>query len=531
MSRKLLANRLDKAIAWLSPSTGLRRVQARTMFSAMTGGHKGARRDRGATSQWNPLGASADADTLLDLPTLRARSRDLVRNDPTALSAVSTKVINVIGSGHVVRPEIDHDRLGISRTEAEDWEELALDIWQDWAQSPDCDVTRAQTFAGLEDLAYRSTLMSGDVLFIRRFKERRGRLLGTCYQAVEADRLSNPNWAVDREGLAGGVEMDGDGAAVAYHFANRHEIDRHLAGMPEWKRIAAYDSTGRRQVLHVHGVRWRPDMTRYAPMLSPVIESLKQLSRYSEAELMAAVVSACFAIGMKSEDGNLGDGLSTQSVQPQGKSGAGNGIELVEPGLIFDLLPNEEIQTFAPGRPNPSFAPFIEAIAQEIGAGTDLPYELLLKKFQASYSASRAAMEMAWQFFRTDRARHVTQFCRPIYEDVITEAIARGALKAPGFFNDPLRRRAWLGAEWMGPARPTIDPVKDATADEKYLDMGVTSLTRIAAERFGADYRSVSRRRAADGSDDRTAPAQGAEPAAQAGEEDTDDDNDLEVPQ
>lgn len=287
-------------------------------------------------------------------------------------------------------------------------------------------------------------------------------------------------------------------------------------------------------VLHIHGVRWRPDMTRYAPMLAPVIESLKQRSRYSEAELMAAVVSACFAIGMTSEDGELGGGLSTGDAQPTGTSATGNGIEITEPGQVFDLIPGEKIQSFEPGRPNPQFEPFIGAIAQEVGAGTDLPYELLLKKFQASYSASRAAMEMAWQFFKADRALHVAQFCRPVYEDVLSEAIARGVLKAPGFFRNPLLRRAWLNADWMGPARPTIDPTKDATADEKYLDMGATSLTRIAAERFGADYRSVRRRREQDGSEERTAASTATasqtaieEPGDQI-ENDNDDDTDLE---
>ena len=519
MSRKvdLKLTAIDKAVAWLNPEAGLRRARARFAMGVV-GGYAGARRNRGALSQWNPLGASADAETLPDLDTLRARSRDLVRNDPLGQSAISTKVVNVIGAGHVVRPEIDHTRLGLTQAEAEAWEEQALDIWQDWAESPDCDVTRTQPFAELEDLAYRSRLLSGDILFIRRFKERDGRLLGTCWQAVEADRLSNPNWRVDSDEIAGGVEFDSDGAPRAYHVANRHSIDRHLSGQTTWKRIPAFDAAGRRQVLHIRGVRWRPDMTRYAPLLAPVIESLKQRSRYSEAELMAAVISACFAIGMRSDDGDLAEGLSQQS----GITDSGKGIELTEPGLVFDLLPGEEVQSFKPGRPNPEFAPFIDAIAQEVGAGTDLPYELLMKKFQASYSASRAAMEMAWQFFRTDRAMHVSQFCRPVYEAVITEAVARGHLRAPGFFQNPLRRRAWLGSEWMGPARPTIDPVKDATADEKYLEMGVTSLTRISAERFGMDQRRVRRRRAQDGSDERAAASTEVEIAATDDRPDTD---------
>lgn len=443
--------------------------------------------------------ASADADTLPQLDDLRARSYDLVRNDPLAQSAVSTKATNVIGSGHMVRPELDEGRLGISREAADAWENEALEIWNDWADSQDCDLVRAQNFAGLEDLVYRSTLMAGDVFAVKRFRKRPGRLLATTCQIVEAGRCSNPRWASDSDEMAGGVEFDGDGAARAYHFADRYDIDRHRAGTVKWQRVPARGQNGRMIVLHVHGVRWRPDMTRYAPMLAPVLEALKQRSRYSEAELTAAVVSACFAVTTKSEDGGLSGALEQLNTATSG-NGAQNPIRITDPGTFVDLMPDEDVKGFEPGRPNPQFAPFIDAIAQEVGAGTDLPYELLLKKFQASYSASRAALEMAWQFFKVDRTRHVRQFCQPFYAEVIGEAVARGILPAPGFFNDPLRRRAWLNATWMGPARLTIDPVKDAKADKEYLDMGATSLTRIAAERFGQDVREVHRRRLKDGS-------------------------------
>ncbi len=516
---------LDRAVAWVSPSAGLSRLKARTMLAAASG-YVGARRDRNTTSQWGAaVSSSGDFDTLPDLDVLRARSRDLVRNDPLALSAVSTKVAHVVGAGHVVRPEIDAARLGITPEAAEEWEELALDVWTQWSSSEDCDITRTQNFAALEDLVYRSRLLSGDCFVIFRWKVRPGRLLATTLQVIEADRLSNPNWQTDSATMAGGIEKDEDGAAVAYHFANRHMLDVKRGEPVTWTRVPAYDASGRRQVLHIHGPRWRPDMTRYAPMLAPVIESLKQRSRYSEAELMAAVVSACFAIGLKSPEGDLGDGLIGASGAQT--SATGKEINLTEPGQIFDLMPGEEVNSFAPGRPNPQFAPFIDAIAREVGAGTDLPQELLVKQFQASYSASRAAMELAWLFFRAERATHVAQFCLPVYDAVMSEAVARGVLKAPGFFSDALRRQAFLGSMWIGAARPTIDPSKDAVADQAYLDMGVTSLTRIAAERFAVDFRTVKRRRAQDGSDEREKMKANPAPATET-EEAESDNSDLE---
>lgn len=485
--RKLQLTALDRAVGWLHPGWGLNRARARMSWAAVSG-YIGGRRDRSATLSWATQAASPNADTLPDLSTLRARSRDLTRNDPIARSAVSTKVTSVIGTGHVVRPEVDATRLRLSPEDKRAWEADAAAIWEEWSQSRDCDLTRTQTFAELEDLVYRAALESGDVLVVMRNRARPGRLLSRCLQVVEADRLSNPQRAADRPGLAGGIETDADGAPRAYHIADRHDIELHAAGAIQWRRVPAFTSNGWPLVLHIHGARWRPDMARYAPMLAPVIEALKQRSRYSEAELLAAVVSACFAVGLRSESGNLAEGLEQAGESPE--------IRFSEPGTIFDLMPGEEVQSFSPGRPNPGFEPFVQAISREVGAGLDLPHEVLMKSFNASYSASRAALEMAWQGFRVERARHVSQFCQPVYADVISEAVARGLLAAPGFMTDPLARRAWLSAVWMGPARPTLDPVKDAQADERYLAMGATTLTRIAAERFGVPWEQVRDRRA-----------------------------------
>ena len=45
----------------------------------------------------------------------------------------------------------------------------------------------------------------------------------------------------------------------------------------------------------------RAEQYRGVPYLAPVIESLKQLTRYTEAELMSAVVSSFFTAFVKTE--------------------------------------------------------------------------------------------------------------------------------------------------------------------------------------------------------------------------------------
>ena len=52
-----------------------------------------------------PLMAASDQVTLPDLPALRERSRDLIRNAPLATGAINTVVVtNVVGTGQSAIP-------------------------------------------------------------------------------------------------------------------------------------------------------------------------------------------------------------------------------------------------------------------------------------------------------------------------------------------------------------------------------------------------------------------------------------------
>lgn len=461
-------------------TAGFTAGEAMALRQFMAGQYIGARSDRNALKNWNPLVGSADGDTIGDLQTLRARSRDLVRNAPLAGGAVATVVTNTVGTGLRLRSTIDRDFLGLTEEQADAWQNAAERIYRTWAESTHCDLTMTQTFAGLQDLAFRSTLESGDVFVIRRHKPRPGAILGLTLQIVEADRVSTPDGKQDGPRLVDGVEIDGDGAPVRYWV--RSGFPDQTAGwvrdVPTWDPVPAFGASGARVTLHLFR-RLRPGLNRGAPYLAPIIEPLKQLDRYSEAEIMAAVVSALFTVFVKTPSGQgLGD--------LEGAVPATGGYALGT-GAILDLGPGEEVEIANPGRPNTAFDPFVQAVLRQIGVALELPFEILVKHFTASYSASKAAVEQAFQFFRTRRAWLEENLCDPVYEWVITEAILRGYLDAPGFLDDPMIRAAYLGTEWIGPKRITLDPLKEAKADEVLIGLKVKTRSEVCVETTGVD--------------------------------------------
>lgn len=478
-------NWVDRAIEPFAPTWAAKRLRARA-FLAVAGGYAGASRTRETLSGWNPGAGSADEDTIADLPTLRARSRDLARNAPIATGAIAGQVTHVIGTGLSLQSDIDAAALGMSEEQAADWRRTTEREFEMWAESIFADVCRRLTFYGLQDLAFRSHLESGDAFALLTKRESPGWPYRFAVQMIEADRVSNPGRARDTEKIVGGVELDAFGAAVRFHVASGHPDS--MARNVTWSSVPAFVGTrGRRGMLHLVRVL-RPGQTRGVPLLAPVIEALKQLSRYSDAELAAAVNTAVWSIFVKMDPQAFTDTFDTASrelIVNQAKKWDGT----LKPGAAINLLPGEEIQQAAALRPNVNFDPFVASVVRQIGVALEIPYEVLVQHFQSSYSAARAALLAAWRVFRVRRDWMATHFCQPIYEAWLEEAVALGRIDAPGYLDgDAAIRRAWARASWIGDGPGSIDPVKEVNAAEKRIDLGISTRSEETILHDGGDW-------------------------------------------
>jgi lambda family phage portal protein len=485
--RTLRPNLLDRAIGYFDPVKGLERYRARAM-QLTAESYIGASKSRRSMAGWLTRPKSADADTLLELPELRTRSRDLERNAPIATGALSTVRTKVVGTGLALQSRVHRDVLGISEEQASEWQRHTEMEFALWAESPECDLTRQQNWYGLQDLAFRSALVSGDVLVLMPYLLRSTGPYGLKLQLIEADRLVNRDNARDTDKLAGGVEMDADGAPVAYHVLKQHP-GAQIPRPGSWDVVPAYGGqTGRRNAIHLYQ-RSRPGQSRGVPYLAPVIATLKQLDRYTEAEILAAVVSGLFAVFVKSEGGV---GLTQAEKDAQGWDDNKKVDEwedlTLSPGLVVNLKPGEDMVSANPGRPNTAFDPFMTSVLRQVGMALELPYEVLIKHFQSSYSAARAALLEAWAHFRCRRDWLATYLCQPIYETWMEEAIALGRIVAPGFFFDPLLRHAWLGCQWVGDGPGSIDPLKEVQAARDRVALGISTLAEETMLHDGGDW-------------------------------------------
>ena len=113
----------------------------------------------------------------------------------------------------------------------------------------------------------------------------------------------------------------------------------------------------------------RPEQYRGVPYMAPVIEVIKQVCRYANAELMAAVIKAYFAIFLTSKDGgpnDIRDALDAYSDKPSGMSYEDkreilNGINL-DMGSVNLLPDGVDVKAVDGSRTMSTFEPFTSTL-------------------------------------------------------------------------------------------------------------------------------------------------------------------------
>lgn len=459
--------------------------------------YHGASTTKNSLIGWITGGGSAEDDIDLQGSLLRIRSRDLYASGGLGRGAPSTMVTNVVGWGIRPRPKVDRELLGLSEEAAAEWEKAALREFTLWAKTKMCDATRQHTFWEMQELAFRSELVSGDVLSVFAMKPNAINPYQTVIRLIEADRLSTPESSGESEAtntdgggrIIDGVEIDKDGEIIKYHIATYHPLQDETPGDITWETIDAFGKdTGMPNVLHLMTAE-RPEQHRGIPFISGMIEQIKQLDRYLDAELAASIVAAMLTVFITSDntddDGydSINDGVpEDEKVQDSSMK-----IELGN-GNVYELPPGKHVEHADNNRAPTAFDAYTRQIITILGSGNEIPYEVLMHVYNSNYTAANAARLDFWRVVTKYRERFIQGFNQPIYEAVIAEAIALGRLNAPGYFDDPLIRDAWNGCQWVGSSRGHVQPVQEANAAKIRMETGISTGEQEAMEYNGSNF-------------------------------------------
>lgn len=463
-------NWLDRAIAAISPTAGLRRVAARSRLEAMATvkrQYDAALPDR-LRDGWMPTSRGPTSIITSAASMVRDRARDLVRNDSYAAKGILAWQANAIGEGIVPR----------ARTGDPDLDKRIDDLYWEWGREADAD--GHGSIEALQSLACRSSLESGEVFARRRYRDGRyRRSVPVQIQLHETEYLDVSRTEGSRDGSGRrtirGIEYNSIGQPSAYWLYPEHpgEPDALLSDRLQSRRVPASD------VAHLFE-RTRPGQRRGISKLAPVVLSLYDIADYRQSESTRKRIESCLtAFVYDAEPGaspvEIGEKIGVQDT-PDGRTGL-----RFSPGMINRLPPGTQVQMAEP-KPSGGYREYMSVELHAVAAGFGLSYELLTGDLaEVNYTSLR--------YGTNEFRRYVRQYRRLSFEPMLNNRVW-------GWFCDEARKHHdWFPVQavpvvWTPPKFESIDPLKDAMADLINMRMGKTSLQQIAAEE-AHDWREV----------------------------------------
>lgn len=497
---------------------------SRPTFSALTGGSRvpydAADSFSDQMANWQPALWSPDNEINMYRDTIVSRIRDLARNDGWASGSITRVLDNAVGATFrpLMRPDYRMLQLmtgnkAFDSTWADEYGKVIEAHWRSWSTDPGrfCDVERKQTVAQMLRLAFRHKLLDGDALAVLQYRtDRLGHGKGryaTTLQVIDPDRLSNPQQNFDMPAIRGGVEIDADGAPIAYHVREAHMGDWWSgAKTMTWQRIPRETSWGRPIVIHDYDHE-RGAQHRGNGILAPVVSRLKMLIKYDQSELESAILNAIFAAYVVSPyDPNMVESALGESFEEGLGAFQESRIDFhkdrrltLNNGARMPLLhPGESIETVNAARPVSNFQTFQSAGLRNIAAATGLSTQQITQDWSdVNYSSARAAMLEAWKTLTRRRDDFAMGFAQPVLTAFVEEIHDTEDLPLPaGAPNFIDARVAYSRARWMGPGRGWVDPVAEKKGAILGLDAGISTLEMEVAENVGEDWEELLDQRA-----------------------------------
>lgn len=366
-----------------------RRHRARLLRS-----YDAARRNR-LTNDFTTVNTSANWEMRRSLRYLRARSRNLARNNDYVKKFLSMVRNNVAGpagmklQARAMTPRGELDRELNRQVER---------AWQRWAHCENASLNGRLSWVEIQRKAVTLVARDGECVIRMMVADNE---FGFALKFYSADWLDE----TFSERLPGGnrvimsVELDADDRPVAY-WLTPPPSDLQFLYSPATRyrtRVPA------EEVVHLFlGDDENADddnQARGVPWVHTAITRLKQLGEYELAEIVAARVGASKMGFFREEEAD--DDAYTGEDEGEEDGGRAALMESAQPGT-FGLIPRGyTFEKWEPSHPNTSYQPFIKGVLRGVAAGMDVTYFSLAEDLEGvNYSsAHRPAL----------RARHVAR--------------------------------------------------------------------------------------------------------------------------
>lgn len=414
-----------------------------------------------------------------------ARSRYLCTNNPYAMAAKETFVTHMVG-GLGIRPSTLGETAEVKQQVHEDF--------QYWADQ--CDADGLTNLAGQQSQAASEWFEAGEVFAI--MEERSGAsalddaLVPLKIRLVPAEMLPYDMFSTAGMGspdnyIQLGIEFNKLGERVAYHFLSTNPNDITRTDFREYKRVRVPAEN----VVHLFKPL-RAGQVRGIPFTLAALVSTAMLDLYDDAELERKRVASLFAAFVTrlnpDDDHPLGKAKPANAGPGWVPSTEANNFTL-QPGIVVDLLPGEDIKFSTPADSGGNYDPFEYRMLCRLAAGFGVPYASMTGDLRsANYGSIRAGLV---QFRRRIESMQFQNFIpmllRPIWLRWLKLYTFWGLSPWPAAdWAVAKLRRMHQKVKWLCPRWEWVDPLKDMQAEKLAVDNGFKSRFDTVEE-TGAD--------------------------------------------
>ena len=472
---------------WYETPLGSNLLAAATVEAEQRSRMKPARRSFDAArigplmSGWASNNSAANALVQADMALLRGRARTLVSTNGLARRFVQMVGQNVVGPqgfnvrclAFDVRPDgrQDLDRAG---SKAVDYH------FQQFANSVETDFHRKLTLWQMLRIAAEAAATDGDV-FIRRHWDRSAPY-GMRLQLIEADHCDEKLNGRRSDGtmVRMGIELDANLRRLGYWFDTEHPGDVGNTGTQKRLLVAAED------VWHIYRPL-RPGQLRGVSWLRPVMGLMAMLDGFEEAAVTAARFGASSMLMFESPDGD-GESIADAKDQETGEL-----FMDFEPGSAKVLPPGYKPHEWSPDYPHQTYDPFMKSVMNRIAVGLGVAtHNLTGDMTSVNYSSARIAELTERDRWMQDQDWFIGTAVMPMARDFVRTALMRKAVTlAPGKAIPAEKADKFASGMTVNGRRWTwVDPANEMKAATDAIANGITSRTRVAAER-GMDVNEV----------------------------------------
>jgi lambda family phage portal protein len=410
---------------------------------------------------------SPDSELHPVITRMRARSRDLARNNEYARRYFNLLKTNVVGQ-HGFKLQVKAlDPRGALDTDGNTAIETAFKAW---GKRGNCTADGKMSWVDVQKMVMEGLARDGEVFIIKH----RGNSFHDSFtlEFIEPDQVDEEkNERLDdgRE-IRMGVELDKFRRPIAYHLLTSHPGDYDFASMvksPKHKRVPA------EKVIHVFQPL-RAGQTRGEPWMSAAMASIKQLNGWREASIVAARMGASKMGFFTSPSG---DGFVADDMDGH--------VPLIDaqPGTFHQLPQGVDLKTFDVGYPTSEFDSFHKSVLKGVASGLGISYTSLANDLEAtSYSSIRQGALEERDYYRNCQQVMIDHFIRPVYEAWLSAAMEVESVFMPLSTFEKFA----LASEFRGRAWNWVDPMKEMNAAILGMKNGVLSLQDVAAQ-YGKD--------------------------------------------